>query len=39
MTAMRVHGLTHLLTFNGTDFTRYPGITVLDPSAVVPPTP
>lgn len=37
--AMRVHGLTHLLTFNGADFARYP-ITVLDPAAVTaPPTP
>jgi predicted nucleic acid-binding protein len=26
---MRVHGLTHLLTFNPRDFTRYPGITVV----------
>lgn len=37
--AMRVHGLTHLLTFNGADFARYP-ITVLDPAAVAaPPAP
>ena len=32
--AMAVHGITHLLTFNGTDFARFPGITVLDPAAV-----
>lgn len=37
--AMKVHGLTHLLTFNVADFTRYP-ITVLDPATVTaPPTP
>lgn len=29
--AMRTHGVTHLLTFNGTDFQRYPWLTVLDP--------
>lgn len=32
--AMRTHGLTHLLTFNVIDFTRYTGLTVLDPTAV-----
>ena len=32
---MLVHGVTHLLTFNTSDFTRFPGITVLDPVAVV----
>ncbi len=32
--AMNTHGLTHVLTFNGTDFARYPGIVVLDPHAV-----
>ena len=32
--AMRVHGLTHLLTFNVGDFTRYPGIKVVHPSNV-----
>lgn len=38
--AMAVHGLTHLLMFNGADFSRYPQITVLDPAAVqAPPTP
>lgn len=37
--AMRVHGLTHLLTFNVADFTRFP-VTVLDPASVAaPPTP
>ena len=28
---------THILTFNGTDFKRYPDIEVLDPAAVVTP--
>lgn len=32
--AMRAHGLTHLLTFNGADFARFTGITVLDPNTV-----
>jgi predicted nucleic acid-binding protein len=32
--AMRTHGLTRILTFNGADFHRYPGLTVLDPAAV-----
>lgn len=35
--AMRTHGVTRLLTFNGADFARFPGITVLDPVAVIPP--
>jgi hypothetical protein len=35
--AMAVHGLTHLLTFNAAHFTRFPGITVLDPAAVAAP--
>lgn len=29
--AMRVYGVTDLLTFNGADFARYPGITILSP--------
>jgi predicted nucleic acid-binding protein len=29
---MRVHGLSHLLTLNGSDFIRYGGITIIDPS-------
>jgi predicted nucleic acid-binding protein len=29
---MIVHGLGSILTFNGSDFKRYPGITVLDPN-------
>jgi predicted nucleic acid-binding protein len=32
--AMRTHGLTHLLTFNRGDFSRYPGLTLLDPNTV-----
>lgn len=36
--AMIAHGITHLLTFNGTDFKRYPGITVLEPKDVIPQT-
>jgi predicted nucleic acid-binding protein len=36
--AMKVHGVSHILTFNTADFARYPGIYVLDPMAVVPPT-
>jgi predicted nucleic acid-binding protein len=35
--AMAVHGITHLLTFNVSDFARFPGIIVLDPASVVPP--
>jgi predicted nucleic acid-binding protein len=35
--ATYVHGLTHLLTFNGVDFARYPGINVLDPAMIAAP--
>ena len=35
--AMSVHGLTHVFTFNTTDFARYPGVTALDPSMVASP--
>ena len=31
--AMRTHGVTDLLTFNGGDFRRFPGITIVDPAA------
>jgi hypothetical protein len=31
---MRVHSLTHILTFNTTDFIRYPAITVVHPRDV-----
>ena len=38
--AMLTHGVTHLLTFNVADFTRFTGITVLDPNTIaIPPTP
>lgn len=33
--SMKVHHITHILTFNGADFARYPGITVLAPELVV----
>ena len=33
--AMMVHGIRSILTFNVQDFTRYAGITVLDPRLVV----
>lgn len=33
--SMKVHNVTHVLTFNGQDFARYPGITVLTPEAIV----
>lgn len=33
--AMRRHGLTRLLTFNASHFTRFTGITVLTPEAVL----
>ena len=32
--AMHVHGLSHILTFNTQDFTRYPGIVALNPRDV-----
>jgi predicted nucleic acid-binding protein len=32
--AMKVHNVTHLLTFNTDDFKRYDGITVVDPTDV-----
>jgi predicted nucleic acid-binding protein len=31
---MRVHGVGHLLTFNGGDFTRYPGVVAVDPAGL-----
>ncbi len=36
--AMRTHGITRILTFNGADFQRYSGLTILD-SAAVPAAP
>jgi predicted nucleic acid-binding protein len=35
--AMQRHSLTHILTFNGDHFKRYPGITVLVPQVVAIP--
>ena len=35
--AMRTHGVTRLLTINTTDFTRFPGLTVLDPATFTTP--
>ena len=32
--AMNVYGITHLLTFNGSDFKRFRGITILEPKVV-----
>ena len=34
---MQTHGITHILTPNGSDFARYPGVTVLDPAGVPAP--
>jgi predicted nucleic acid-binding protein len=31
---MMAHGINHILTFNGPDFSRYPGITAIDPRTV-----
>lgn len=36
--AMTVHGVTHILTFNTADFSRYPGITVVDPASFPAPS-
>ncbi len=32
--AMIAHGVTHILTFNTSDFVRYTGITAVDPSSL-----
>ncbi len=32
--AMQVYGVRTILTFNGDDFRRYPGITVVNPASV-----
>ena len=32
--AMAIHGITHILTFNTEDFTRYPGIKVIRPASL-----
>jgi predicted nucleic acid-binding protein len=36
---MQAHGITHILTLNGSDFTRYPGITPIDPASIAPSPP
>lgn len=33
---MNVHGITHVLTLNGADFSRYSGITSMSPEEIVP---
>jgi predicted nucleic acid-binding protein len=35
---MQVHGMTHILTLNGADFARYPGIVPIDPAGLSPPS-
>lgn len=35
--AMRPLGIARILTLNGSDFTRFPGITIIDPTAPVSP--
>ncbi len=35
--AMQVHGVTHLLTFNGDDFKRFQNITIVTPDDVLNP--
>ncbi|MFO0881565.1 MAG: PIN domain-containing protein [Gemmataceae bacterium] len=34
----KTHGISRLLTFNGNDFQRYPGLTILDPATVANPS-
>ncbi len=36
---MQAHGIAHILTLNGGDFSRYPGVVVIDPASVLPPPP
>lgn len=36
---MQANGVTQILTLNGPDFARYPGLTVLDPGVVAAPPP
>jgi predicted nucleic acid-binding protein len=33
---MNAYQITHILTLNGSDFARYPGITPIDPASIVP---
>lgn len=35
--AMQIHQVTHLLTFNIADFTRFTGVTILDPATMAQP--
>ncbi len=35
--AMRTYGITRLLTTNGSDFARFPGLTILDPVTLAAP--
>jgi predicted nucleic acid-binding protein len=35
--AMKVHGLTHILTFNPDDFRNIPDITIIEPSTLLTP--
>jgi len=32
---MKTYGITHLLTVNGDDFKRYPGITIMSPEEII----
>ena len=36
---MLLHGISHVLTLNGSDFSRYPGIVPVDPASLVAPPP
>jgi predicted nucleic acid-binding protein len=36
---MQVHGITHVLTLNGSDFSRFPGVVPLEPAGVIAPPP
>jgi predicted nucleic acid-binding protein len=36
---MQAHGITHILTLNGSDFARYSGIVALDPGSIPAPPP
>ncbi|MFO0805333.1 MAG: hypothetical protein U0791_19690 [Gemmataceae bacterium] len=29
---MQANGLTHIMTLNGADFARYPGLVIIDPT-------
>ena len=34
--AMYVHGITHILTFNGSDYSRFGGLTAIHPNEEAP---